>query len=222
MENESRWSVLQLQAARCRWGHKPCALRAIFQMSNNLYISVREMKIIDIDLIADYWLKSDSAFLRSMGADFNKLPTRTELRKMLAEQINLPIKDKKSYALIWELDKKQIGHSNVNKIIYGENATMHLHLWWSDNRKKGIGTELVKKSLPYFFKKLKLKKLVCEPYALNPAPNKTLEKVGFDFVKRYKTIPGTINFEQEVNRWELTKENYEKTTHSNNVNNSAS
>lgn len=179
-------------------------------MMDKPHISVREIKITDIDLLADYWFKSDSEFFKSMGADKDKLPTKSQFIQILAEQISLSIKDKSSYALIWELDKKQIGHSNVNNIIYGKEATMHLHLWKSDSRKKGVGTELVKRSLPYYFKYLRLKKLICEPYAFNPAPNKTLEKVGFEFVKRYRTIPGSLNFEQEVNRWELTKENFEK------------
>lgn len=181
-------------------------------MNDNSNISVREINTIDIDLLVDYWFKSDSEYLNSMGADKKKLPTRHRMIEMLTEQISLPIEDKTSYALIWELDGKQIGHSNVNNIIYGKEATMHLHLWRPDIRKKGIGTELVKKSLLYYFNKLRLNKLICEPYALNQAPNKTLKKVGFDFLKRYRTIPGSLNFEQEVNRWELTKEKYEKIT----------
>ena len=181
-------------------------------MENDLEISVREIQLKDIDLIADYWHKSDTDFLINMGVDLNKLPTRTELIEMLTVQINNFIIDKKSYALIWEYDGKQIGHSNVNGIILGEEATMHLHLWKPINRKKGIGTELVTKSLPLYFENLKLKKLICEPHALNPAPNKTLAKIGFEFIKKYKTIPGSLNYEQEVNRWELTKEKYEKTS----------
>ena len=179
-------------------------------MKDKFDITVREAQLKDIDLIADYWLKSDPDFLIQMGVDLNKLPTRNGLRKMLTQQINNSIIDKKSYALIWELNKKQVGHTNVNGIEYGKQATMHLHLWNSANRKKGIGTELVEKSLPLFFEDLKLKKLICEPYALNPAPNKTLEKVGFKFIEKYKTIPGSLNFEQDVNRWELTKEDFEK------------
>ena len=179
-------------------------------MNENFNITVRDIELKDIDLIANYWLESASDFLINMGVDLNKLPTRSGLRKMLTEQINTSITDKKSYALIWEFDGKQIGHSNVNGIEYGKQATMHLHLWKSNNRKKGIGTELIKKSLPFYFERLKIEKLICEPYALNPAPNKTLEKVGFEFVKKYRTIPGSLNFEQEVNRWELTKVNYEK------------
>lgn len=37
--------------------------------------------------------------------------------------------------------------------------------------------------------------------------NKTLVKLGFEFIRKYKTRPGWINFEQEVNRYELKKEN---------------
>lgn len=177
-------------------------------MSKFKHIKVREMELTDVDLIADYWLKSDSDFLIGMGVDLDKLPTRKKLSHMLINQINTSVTDKVSYALIWELDGKQIGHSNVNGIEYGKQATMHLHLWQQDNRKKGIGTELVKQSLPFYFDKLKIKRLICEPFAFNHAPNKTLEKVGFEFIKTYKTIPGSLNFEQEVNRWELTKEKY--------------
>lgn len=179
-------------------------------MNQNFNIKVREIALKDIDLIADYWLRSDGDFLIGMGVDLKKLPARADLINMLTSQLNNPIAEKKSYALIWELDGKQIGHSNVNNIEFGEQATMHLHLWRSNNRKKGLGTALVKKSLPFYFEHLKIKKLICEPYAFNPAPNKTLEKVGFEFVKKHETIPGTLNFKQEVNRWELTIKQFEK------------
>lgn len=182
-------------------------------MNYNLY--VREIELKDINLLADYWLKADPDFLVGMGVDLQKLPTREQLTKMLTTQINLPINQKSSYALIWELDGKQIGHSNVNGIEFGEQATMHLHLWKSNTRRKGIGSEFVKKSLPLYFEKLEIKNLFCEPYAINPAPNKTLKKVGFEFEKKYTTIPGSLNFEQEVNRWKMTKHKFEKLIHSN-------
>ena len=38
-------------------------------------------------------------------------------------------------------------------------------------------------------------------YAENPGPNRTLAKLGFRLIKRYRTVPGIINFEQEVNRY---------------------
>jgi len=181
----------------------------VINTKENMNISVREIQLKDVDLIADYWLNSDPAFLEQMGVDLSKLPTRFELTEMLTTQVNHNLKDKKSYALIWELNGTQIGHSNVNQIKYGEAATMHLHLWKSNTRKQGIGSALVKKSLPFYFENLKIKTLICEPFALNPAPNRTLKKIGFEFIKKHRTIPGTLNFEQDVNRWELTKESFE-------------
>jgi len=108
--------------------------------------------------------------------------------------------------MIWLFNGKAIGHCNVNNIIFGQSAFMHLHMWNAPNRKKGMGSQLVQLSIPYFFKHLELKELFCEPYALNPAPNKTLAKLGFQFIKKHVTIPGSLNFEQEVNRWRFDQD----------------
>ncbi|HEY6062001.1 MAG TPA: GNAT family protein [Chitinophagaceae bacterium] len=178
-------------------------------MKENL-LSVREIQQSDIEFITRYWLEADPAFLTGMGVDLKKMPAKEEWTTMLSEQLTQSYPEKKSYCMIWQMDNKAIGHCNVNKIKFGEEASLHLHLWNSDGRKKGTGTELVKMSLPYFFENLELKKIYSEPYALNPAPHRTLEKAGFSFVKEYITIPGFLNFEQPVKRWELTYEQYKK------------
>jgi len=123
-------------------------------------INVRELEERDINFIADYWLNSDPDFLIGMGVDLEKLPKREFFTTMLMSQINLPIEEKKSYALIWEIDNVQVGHSNVNAIEFGKQAKMHLHLWDFKNRKKGTGSELVRKSLPFFFENLQLEKFI--------------------------------------------------------------
>ncbi|MOA15751.1 hypothetical protein D3C78_1359300 [compost metagenome] len=164
----------------------------------------------DIGSIINYWTTADVEFLKGMGVDLNKLPSEEQWRDMLSEQLSQSYEQKKSYCIIWLIDGKPVGHSNVNKIIFGEEAYMHLHLWESVNRKSGSGAELVKLSLPFFFTNLKLKTLYCEPYALNPAPNNTLKKVGFSFIEEHITTPGFLNFEQAVKRWELTLENFQK------------
>lgn len=173
-------------------------------------LSVREIQETDIEIITQYWLTADPAFLTGMGVDLAKMPTKKEWITMLTEQLAQPYSEKRSYCIIWLVDNKPIGHCNVNKIEFGEEAYMHLHMWNAGLRKKGVGTELVKMSLPYFFKNLKLKTIYSEPYALNPAPNKTLEKAGFTFVKEFITIPGFLNFEQPVKHWALTYEQYKK------------
>jgi RimJ/RimL family protein N-acetyltransferase len=170
-------------------------------MNENL--SVREMQLQDIDPVADYFLNADNTFLTNMGVIREKIPPKEEWHKILSEQISKPYGEKQSYFIIWQVDDKPVGHSNANKIIFGEEAYMHLHIWNAAGRRKGIGTEFVRRTIPYYFQNLQLKKLFCEPNAFNAAPNKTLEKAGFQFVKNHVTTPGWLTFEQSCTLWEL-------------------
>ena len=171
-------------------------------------LSVREAQLSDIPALADYWQNADPGFLTGMGVDLNKMPPREQFTQWLAMHMSTPLEQRVSYCVIWEIDGRPVGHSNTNPTKFGEEAFMHLHLWNATTRKKGLGTEFVKHTLPFYFEKLQLKRLYSEPYALNPAPNKTFEKLGFELVKEYITTPGFLNFEQPVKRWMLTCERF--------------
>ena len=177
-------------------------------MSENL--SVRELQASDIDLIAQYWIDADSSFLRSIGVELSKLPSKEVFSQNLLTQLSEPLEKKKSYCVIWSLDGTPIGHCNTNPTVFGEYAYMHLHIWNIDSRKKGMGEKLLQLTLPYFFDTLKLKTVYSEPYALNAAPNKTFKKVGFEYLRQYITTPGALNFQQPVKRWQLTLEQYNR------------
>jgi RimJ/RimL family protein N-acetyltransferase len=179
-------------------------------MKMSTVLSIREIQHSDIPAVVNYWTSASDAHLRGMGVDLEKMLTAEQFSQMLEKNINTPIEQRISCCVIWEADGKPVGHSNTNPTKFGEEAFMHLHLWNSDSRKKGLGTDLVRLSLSYYFGTLKLKRLFCEPYALNPAPNKTLEKVGFEFVKEYITTPGYLNFEQPVKRWLMSRERFEQ------------
>ena len=170
--------------------------------------TVRELEADDIPALVNYWMSAAPDFLKGMGVDMDKMPTATEFSERLNSQLKLPVNKRMSYCLIWELDGTPVGHSNTNPTFFGKEAMMHLHLWNSPHRKEGLGLKFVNLSLPHFFKTLQLKKLISEPYALNAAPNKTLQKAGFELVKEYITVPNSINFEQPVKRWELTLDRY--------------
>jgi len=171
-------------------------------MEKNI-LSVREIEEKDITLIADYWFNSGPGHLEGMGVDMFKMPSREQFMTTLLSQLPLPYEDKKAYGLVWEVDGESIGHCNVNPIIFAKEASMHLHIWKGNARNKGYGADLIKMSLPYFFKNLQLEHIYSEPFALNPAPNRTLQKAGFTFVKEYITSPGAITFEQPVIQWEI-------------------
>ncbi len=164
-------------------------------------LSVREIDENDFVSIVDYFLKADKDFLLGLGVDICKLPQREEWLKLLLHEYQQSIENKNFFYLIWQLDKKAIGHSNIDKIIFAERANMHLHMWRSEKRQQGLGFEFLKKCLPYYFDRFELKKLFCEPYALNQGPNATLKKLGFEFISKYETIPGWLNFHQPVNKW---------------------
>ncbi len=171
---------------------------------------VRECIESDIEKIVNYFIQADADFLKGMGAEKSKLPKRERWVKNLHSELTKPHDEKEYYYIIWLLNKQPIGHSNVNHIKFGESATMHLHLWKGGTRKNGMGLKFLKLTIPFYFEKLELKKLVCEPYSENIAPNRTLRKLGFDLIRTYETIPGPINFQQTVNRYELTEKQFQE------------
>lgn len=78
---------------------------------------------------------------------------------------------------------------------------MHLHIVRSDRRHEGLGTEFVRRSIDIYFRLLEIKALYCEPNALNVAPNRTLQRAGFKYLKTHWSVPGPLNYHQAVTRW---------------------
>lgn len=167
------------------------------------------MSSSDKHCIVDYFLNASDEFILSLGADPNLLPTRTKWLAYLQDQLDKANPNKEIFYTIWLVNGKAIGHCNINKIIFGQEGYMHLHLWKKTNRQSGFGMKLVRESLKIFFDTFQLNRVFCEPYALNEAPNRCLKKVGFEFLKTYETKPGPINFIQKVNRYQMRREFFE-------------
>jgi RimJ/RimL family protein N-acetyltransferase len=165
--------------------------------------SVRPLTRSELELVVDYFHSADHAFLRGMGVDPARLPARAEWLNRLWRDFDSPDDKKETFYLGWLKDGDLVGHSNINKIRFGEEAFIHLHLWKPELRRGGMGTAFFKLSTSIFRERFALKRILCEPYAQNAAPNRVLTKLGFRLVKTYRTVPGLINFEQEVNHYEL-------------------
>lgn len=175
--------------------------------------STRDMTPADAVQVVDYFSNSEAAYLKGMGADKSKLPAREDWIAAIQAELNKPFEKKQLYYVIWEVDDKAIGHSNINNITFGYEGYMHLHIWEKKNRKFGNGLELVKQSIPKYFEHFQLETLRCEPFAGNPAPVKLLKQVGFQFVEIYETVPSIICFPQEVRRFEMSKNRFENLVH---------
>ena len=153
----------------------------------------------------DYFLGGGDEFLAGMGVDLAKLPTREEwLRAALADHAR-PDAQKERFYVAWLLDERIVGHSSISHIELGETAHCHLHLWEQGLRRTGMGSAFLRGSIDLYFERFALKSLASEPYAENPAPNRALPKLGFRLVRRYRTVPTGMAFEQDVNRYEIAR-----------------
>ena len=167
--------------------------------------SIKPMDLSEAKLMIDYFVSADEGFLKGMGADPAKLPQADEWFRILEEDFSRPFQTRQFYFVTWMADDKPIGHSNINKIIFGQEAFVHLHIWQSQHRRSGSAEFYLANSIAQYFELFKLRKLCCEPFIDNPAPNKVLPKLGFQLIRSYETTPGWINLHQRVNRWEFER-----------------
>ena len=163
--------------------------------------TVRLMTSAEADLVIEYFSRSSHEHLETLGVDPTRLPSAEVWRQRLDREFALPIEQRTSLLVIWLLDHDPVGFSTADKIVFGERANMHLHVTRPERRNAGIGVNCVRDSADLYFSTLQLKYLYCEPNAFNVAPNRTLQKAGFKYVKTHMTVPGPLNFHQAVTRW---------------------
>jgi RimJ/RimL family protein N-acetyltransferase len=163
------------------------------------------MTLEEVGLVIDYFHDATPEHLEKMGVDPTRLPTRSDWRARYVAQYRKPIAERSTLLVIWNLDDSPVGFSTSEKIVYGEQAHMHLHIVDPHLRDSGIGSAALPETIALYFRALKLKRLFCEPNAFNVAPNRTLQSVGFRYVKTYMTVPGPLNYHQAVNRWVFEK-----------------
>ena len=168
-------------------------------------LTVREMTLDETDLVSNYFHTSTVEHLELMGVDPSRLFGRAAWRERYALDYALPRPERAFMALVWLEHAAPVGFSTADKIVFGERANMHLHVVEPENRNRGIGAQCVRLTADIYFEALQLKQLFCEPNAFNIAPNRTLQKAGFRYVKTYMTVPGALNFHQPVTRWVIER-----------------
>lgn len=162
---------------------------------------VREMAPEESDLVIDYFHRATPEHLEMLGVDPTRLPPPDAWREHFQEEFARPVETRVRYYLAWLLDGRPIGYSSCDKIIIGERANMHLHVVEAGHRRRGFGSDYVRRSVDLYFERLRLKKLYCEPNAFNVAPNRALQRAGFKYLKTHMTVPGQVNFHQPVTQW---------------------
>lgn len=164
---------------------------------------VRDMRRSEVGLRIDYFHDAADDYLRFLGVDRSLLLPRADWLAYYHEDYRRPPERRDSYPLVWELGGRVVGFSSADRISYGTEAFMHLHLLADEDRRQGLGTEFVRRSAQRYFDVFELERLFCEPNAFNTAPNRTLQRAGFRYVLTHEARPNPMNFRQVTNRWVL-------------------
>jgi len=163
------------------------------------------MTLEETALIIKYFHSATPEHLEMLGVDPTRLPPASQWQRLYQQLFDHPAEQRSSVLVSWLCDDKFLGFSTADKIRIGQQANMHLHITDPSLRKQGIGVECVRQTVELYFQTLRLKQLFCEPNAFNVAPNRTLQKAGFKYVKTHMTVPGPLNFHQAVNRWMIDR-----------------
>lgn len=174
-------------------------------MTTDRSLAVREMRLEEVGIRIGYFHGASDDHLRVLGVDRALLPTPEAWQASYKEDYARPLRERVHFSLVWELDGRPIGFSSTDRIVFGKQAFMHLHIIDPTRRREGLGTELVKESARIYFRALELKRLFCEPNAFNVAPNRTLQRAGFSYVVTHEATPSPINFPQVTTRWVLER-----------------
>lgn len=175
-------------------------------MAASPVLTVRPLDPSEIDIRINYFHNASDDFLQRLGVDRQLLPSSEEWRSSYEAEYALPIRERQELNLVWQLDNEIVGLSSCDKIVFGIEAYMHLHIIDSEKRQAGLGAEFVKESASYYFHVLELERLFCEPNAYNVAPNRTLQRAGFHYLFTHQNKPGPVNFFQSTTRWVMDKE----------------
>lgn len=163
--------------------------------------AVRPMSLDEVGIRIEYFHDSSDTHLLMLGVDRTLLPSRADWSAFYERDYARPIAERENYSLVWLLDDEIVGFSSADRIEFGEQAFMHLHIRDSGRRHAGLGARFVRLSAPHYAEALQLRRLYCQPNAFNIAPNRTLQRAGFRYVMTLETTPSAINFRQPVTRW---------------------
>ena len=166
----------------------------------------RPMRLSETGLVIDYFHDASPETLNAQGVDPSRIPPRAQWKARIEHLFGLPLEQRHTFLVIWEENGQPVGFSSADKIRFGEDAYMHLHIVQPERRQQGHGAFFVKQTAQIYFEMLQIQRLFCEPYAFNVAPNRTLQRAGFKYIKTHETVPGWMNFHQPVTRWMLEKD----------------
>lgn len=170
-------------------------------------LEVRPLRPDEAALVPRYFHGASDADLDRMGVvERARLPEESEWTRRLQEVLRAPEAMATSAYLAWLVDGEPVGFSSLKNLAPGRGADMHLHMWSAPHRGQGHGAILFCLSVLEAFERFGLHRVVCEPKATNPMPNRMLAKVGFPLVKSYVGASSELSRTTQLNRYDIRRD----------------
>ena len=154
----------------------------------------------------NYWLQLSPDEIERLGVAVDRLPSADEMRSGLRANGKSASGTVATFVLAWVVDGEAIGHSSLKDIVPGESGRIHLHMWRPDLRGRGLGPRLFCLSALDFYGRFRLERIICEPKADNPAPNRMLQRIGFPLVESRIGASSDISTISRLNCYEIRRE----------------
>lgn len=169
-------------------------------------LSVRPLAAEDFDSFINYWLGLSQAEIDRLGIAIDRLPSAARMRSDLEAMLAAPDDSVRSFVLAWCIDREAIGHSSLKDIVPADSGSIHLHMWRADLRGKGHGSYLFSLAAVDSYKRFKLKRIICEPKADNPAPNRLLQRIGFPLISTRIGRSSELSRICKLNRYDIVRD----------------
>ena len=167
-------------------------------------LEARPMRPGEAALVADYFLGLDDADRERMGlVGRDRLPARQDWIASLQRHLATPDGQATAAYTTWLVDGQAVGFSSLKDLRVGHEARTHLHMWSAPHRGRGHGAALFCLTALQGFERFRLQRIVCEPAAGNPMPNRMLAKVGFPLLGSYDGASSELSARTRLNQYDV-------------------
>lgn len=151
---------------------------------NPQFILLRDLSEEDIPLVLNYWFRSPTGFIESIGVDIAKLPQEVEMEKTLTElcRENKKLPSSKLHALAIVYENQAIGVHTIHPLVENDFGIFHAHIWKPELRRQGLALVTYPKACLTFIRRFGLKRILFKTPIQNTGAIRVKEKLGIRYI----------------------------------------
>jgi len=171
-------------------------------------VSVRDLSEADIQFVLDYWFRSPTGFIESLGADPTKLPAEAQFGDSLRQRVrtNAGLGGSRLTSLAILHEEQFVGFHNLNPLVEGDFGVFHAHISRPEFRRRGVAECSYPQACRVFLQRFDLKRILFKTPARNVGAIRVKEKLGIRFIGEELVDFGIIRPGTLAKVYELTRE----------------